>query len=601
MSAPTSRPPPLPAVLRLPVAMGRRLPAVIVLAGLLASSSGVALAQEPTRIEGLGSLSFQNSGAAEAQDAFLRGVLLLHSFEYEPAAEAFREAQELDPDFALAYWGEAMTHNHPVWNEKDRDAALEALARYGTTPEARAARAPTSRERAYLAAVDVLYGEGDKATLDTLYSREMERLVEDHPGDLEARLFHALSLLGLSRGDRDVPTYMEAGAIALDAFEVNPDHPGAAHYAIHSFDDPAHAVLAMDAARAYAAIAPQAAHAQHMTTHIFLARGMWDEVVEANERADAVTDRGLAARGLPPADCFHYNEWLLYGYQQQGRFADAEALALACLEEARGGEAGRYGRSPVRSFALMRNLHLADTRRWHGPVAAAELDLEGQPEAVRLMHAWGSGVAAVHRGHRREAEERLAELRRPDAADDGGWLGPYLPVWRGTLEAWLLADAGDLDGAVRAARAAAEHEASLPVDFGPPLAFKPARELEGELLLEAGRAEEAVAAFRFALRRTPRRVQALAGYARAAAATGRTERAEEAYRELAAILEDADPGSRERMRAVQWLRDHAGASAAETPMSGRALLRRIRERDDRRSRESRGDRMRTEVRKRVEP
>ncbi len=128
---------------------------------LLATIVVPAASQQLTHLDGLGSLSFPNSGAAEAQHDFLRGVLLLHSFEYGYAAEAFRRAQEIDPDFAMAYWGEAMTYTHPVWNQKDAAAASEALARYGPTPEARAAKAPTDRERAYLSAGAVLYGHGE--------------------------------------------------------------------------------------------------------------------------------------------------------------------------------------------------------------------------------------------------------------------------------------------------------------------------------------------------------------------------------------------------------------------------------------------------------
>ncbi|MEJ2320678.1 MAG: hypothetical protein P8Y21_15245, partial [Gemmatimonadales bacterium] len=184
--------------------------------------------QEPVHIEGLGSLYFPTSGNVEAQDDFLRGVLLMHSFEYDRAADAFRKAQEIDPGFAMAYWGEAMTHTHPVWNQKDAAAAREVLQRLAPTAEARLAKAPTDREKGYLAAVEVLYGEGDKPALDTLYAAEMERLAAAYPNDLEAQVFYALALLGLSQGDRDVPTYMEAGAIALAAFGENPDHPGAA-------------------------------------------------------------------------------------------------------------------------------------------------------------------------------------------------------------------------------------------------------------------------------------------------------------------------------------------------------------------------------------
>ena len=181
-----------------------------------------------TEITDLGSLDFPNSGAPEAQQAFARGVLLLHSFEYEDAREAFQEASEIDPDFALAFWGEAMTHNHPLWRQQDRDAALEALAGYAATARERAEKAPTEREAAYLAALETLYGEGDKVSRDFAYSEAMRRLAETYPDDLEARAFYALSILGTTQGERDFRVFMRAGAVAEEVFAANPNHPGAA-------------------------------------------------------------------------------------------------------------------------------------------------------------------------------------------------------------------------------------------------------------------------------------------------------------------------------------------------------------------------------------
>jgi len=534
--------------------MTLRLYSIVAPALVLLATAAPAASQEPTHIEGLGTLSFPNSGAPEAQHDFLRGVLLLHSFEYSYAAEAFRKAQRQDPDFAMAYWGEAMTYLHPVWNQKASDAALEALGRYAPTPAARAAKVPTERERAYLAAVDVLYGEGQKAALDTLYSIEMGKLAAAYPDDIDARAFYALSLLGLSQGDRDVPTYVEAGAIALAAFRENPGHPGAVHYTIHSFDDPTHAILAMDAARAYGPIAPDAAHAQHMTTHIFLARGMWDDVVEANIRADAVSDRNLAARDLPPTFCGHYNEWLMYGYQQQGRYTDAESLLMGCFAQAHDERLPSGMRqAATRSYTYMRSLNLADTRAWDGEPAMSEVDVGNSSVVPQLTQAWGSGVAALHRGDRPTAERHHAFLKDNGSNAEDEWESPYVPVWEGTLNAMLLADAGDADAALLAAKNAADYEASLPVDFGPPMAFKPARELEGEILLAHGRPEQALMAFQMALARTPNRILSLAGYARAAAAAGRADLAGNAYRTIADLLIGADVDLAEAKEAKAFL------------------------------------------------
>ncbi|MEJ2090177.1 MAG: hypothetical protein P8Y69_17295, partial [Gammaproteobacteria bacterium] len=201
-------------------------------------------AQEPR----LGSVDFSTSAEGTAHSLFLRGVLFLHSFEYQAAADAFRKAQAADPEFAMAYWGEAMTYNHALWNERDRARAVDVLARLAPMPSVRRAMAPTERERMFLDAVETLWAEGPKAERDTAYSEAMADLVRAFPDDVEARAFYALSLMGLSQGVRVIPTYMRAGAIALEILRDHPDHPGAAHYVIHAFDDPIHAPIALPAA-----------------------------------------------------------------------------------------------------------------------------------------------------------------------------------------------------------------------------------------------------------------------------------------------------------------------------------------------------------------
>src|SRR5688572_22068962 len=160
----------------------------------------------------VGQVNFENSGAAAAQAPFLRGLALLHNFQYPAAAAAFREAQAADPGFAMAFWGEAMTYNHPVWHEQDLAAARSALARLGPDPQGRRARARTERERLYLDAIETLYGEGSKEARDRAYSAAMETIHRRHPDDVDARAFYALSLLGLAHEGRDVPLYMRAAA-----------------------------------------------------------------------------------------------------------------------------------------------------------------------------------------------------------------------------------------------------------------------------------------------------------------------------------------------------------------------------------------------------
>jgi tetratricopeptide (TPR) repeat protein len=510
-------------------------------------------------VEGLGTVDFPVSATGEARRHFTRGVLLLHSFEYGDAAAAFRRAQEADPDFALAYWGEAMTYNHPLWRQQDRAAAQEALRGLAPTAEERRAMAATDREKAYLEAVEVLYGDGPKARRDTLYSRAMERLVARFPEDDEARAFYALSLLGLNQGERDVPTFVRAGAIALELFEEHPRHPGAVHYAIHSFDDPTHAPLGLEAARAYSEIAPRAAHAQHMTSHIFLALGMWEDVVEANEAAARTTARD-AGHDLELHPCGHYAEWLVYGYLQQGRPSAARGIIENCAALPADG-----GGSPG-SVARMRALYLVDTGAWDGPVAGLELDPAALPSRWRLAARFGDGLAAARRGEREAAREALSGLEgeidglREGLAADGR-------VMARTLRAAALSESGDTERALEVARRAAELAEEQAVPYGPPSTYKPPRELEGEILLDAGRPEEARTAFRRALRRTPRRARSLLGLARAAAASGHTAEAARAYAEVEAVWSRAEEGWPGLREAREYLAEHGRPDAGGEPVA----------------------------------
>ena len=478
----------------------------------------------------LGTIDFPTSGAPAAQPAFVRGVLLLHSFEYRDAALAFREAQRIDSGFALAYWGEAMTYTHPIWNEQDLDAGQAVLQRLGPTPGARRAKAPTPREQAYLAAVEVLYGRGSKPGRDTAYSAAMGRLAAAYPSDREAQVFYALSLLGLSQGVRDVPTYLRAAAIAERVFRANPQHPGAAHILIHCYDDPVHAARGLPAARAYSTIAPDAAHAQHMTTHIFLALGMWDQVVSQNEIAS-----GRDRTAWTP---HHYTHWLGYGYLQQGRYRDA----WRHLELMRRNTDWGTGRG-VAVLAQMRADYIINTEQWDSPSLRWPIDLSHANSRAQAEDAFVIGFSALKRGDRAGAERALADLAalnrlRPAA---GSYVDPVPEI----LDRELQAAARQAEGAVEEAISLTHHvaalEDSMPLEFGPPGVVKPSHELLGEMLLRVGRPREAQAEFARALRLAPKRALSLLGLARAATAAGDGKAAAQAYGELRQIWHGADP------------------------------------------------------------
>jgi tetratricopeptide (TPR) repeat protein len=464
----------------------------------------------------LGTIEFANSGAAAAQASFELGVLLLHSFEYADAAEAFRRAQSIDEAFALAYWGEAMTYNHPLWQQQDGEAALAALARYDGDPA-------SDRERMYLAAVRELYGEGTKAERDRRYMEAMRRLHEAHPDDAEAQAFYALSILGLTDGTRDFANYMRAAATASPVFEANPDHPGAAHYIIHSFDDPIHAPLGLPAAKAYGAIAPDAGHAQHMTSHIFLAMGMWDDVIRANINATTVQDRGRAAQGLTPNHCGHYSSWLAYGYLMKERWQQAEQAMDRCQ-----GSQARPDPDDRGYYAGMRARQVIDSGDW----AATDrwtFDVSDAPRAQR-GYDFTTAYAALQRGDLSTGREILTRLRGQDQEL------PRLRIQEMELEALLARAEGNLARAVELLTEAADLEASLPFEFGPPASLKPPHELLGEVLLDAGRAAEAVQAFRTSLEITPLRTPSMRGLARAADAAGMDTLASETGQRIAAIV-----------------------------------------------------------------
>ncbi len=477
----------------------------------------------------LGRIDFPASATPEAHREFVTGVLWMHSFEYPRAAAAFQRSQRLDPGFALAYWGEAMTHTHPVWNEQDLPAARAVLARLAPTPAARRERAPTHREQMYLEAAEVLYGDGSKAQRDTLYAAAMERLVRQHPDDLEAKAFYALALIGLSQGVRDTATYRRAAAWADTVFAANPEHPGAAHYLIHAWDDPDHANLGLPAARAYRTIAPDAAHAQHMTTHIFLALGMWEEVVSQNTVAMDLTAR------VPG----HYTSWLHYGLLQQGRIAEAEAF----LDEMRVNmESQRLRREG--GLAWMRLAHVLTTDRWGDGPALWVIDVEGLPAEAQAPELYFRGLAAFQVQHvagldsARGAMARLRDALHAEAPEDP-FLSP-LEVQLLELAAYRQLAGGRRTEAIATLRRAAGIQERLPMEFGPPNVTQPSHEFLGQLLAASNPAG-AVRAFQGALELAPGRALSLLGLARSARAAGQAAVARRAVEQWEAQAAGADP------------------------------------------------------------
>ena len=519
----------------------------------------------------LGTITFPTSGTAAAQPAFLEGVKALHSFQFDEAADAFRRAQKADPNFALAYWGEAMSHNHPLWAQQDAEAAKKALEKLAPTHEARLAKAKLPKEKALLEAMQVLYfSPGDKLARDKAYSETMAELHERWPDDHEIATFYALSLLGTVRpGDTGFRRQALAASIMLKVFDQNPKHPGAAHFVIHSFDDPDHAVLALPAANVYAKIAPAAAHALHMPSHIYVQLGMWQRVAASNTDAYKAATDLIKRMNLPEGrEDFHTLSWLAYANLMLGQYDEAKRnLELARATADRNPNA----RNVRNGYLAMRARHILETGQWEkialDGVAPSGGDAHAHMPGMANMpqydpsNAWVfiAGVSAAKLGDVAAAEAAAARLAAPrEKASTGGnaYAAREVSILEKEVTALARLAAGRKDEAVRLAKEAADIEPTTNAPSGPPDPMKPALELYGEMLLETDRPGEAVAAFEQSLLRTPKRTPSLLGLARALVKAGKPEQAREHYAELA-NMPGAAPTSPAVREAQKFLKERS--------------------------------------------
>ena len=465
----------------------------------------------------------ETSANAAAREPFARGLALLHNFEYGYAAEEFRRAQAADPGFVMAYWGEAMTHNHSLWDNQDRDAALAALAKLGATPAERLAKARNEAERKWLEAVETLYGEGMKEERDLAYLAKMRAMLAARPDDIDVRAFTGLAVLASSHGGRQLPLYMEAAGLLELGFMTHEMHPGILHYLIHSYDDPVHAPLGQRMAERYAVVAPDAGHAQHMVSHIFHALADWPAVERANVNADAVVDRQRTAQGREPSSCGHYNEWLAYALLQQGK--DAGPMLAECRAQAEAqiaeGPKNRLGFGPASSYSGMAMWNGVATGQWAPP-------LEGMGDGF-LLARFDQAYSRLMRAGEDLSEVALAlaqmkalalEIDQALTAESpyDTWVRPWMVRQVAQGEALLVLAEGRTDDGLSLLRAAAEQESATPVVYGPPPVGKPGWEILGERLAAAGRHEEAADAYRQALAFAPGRKRSMDGLARAQAA-----------------------------------------------------------------------------------
>lgn len=494
------------------------------------------------------------ASADHAGPQFQRGLTALHNFEYEEANEAFRQAQKIDPQFALAYWGEALTYYQVLWRNEDVSAARRALAGLAPTASARAAKAGSAREKGLLAAAEILFGEGDPSTRHARYAEAMGKLSASHPDDPDIASLYALALMGTA--SRSLIGYSEAhdlhqpglagsdiqqrvATILERVLASHPQHPGALHYLIHDYDDPAHAQRALPAARAYAKVAGGSSHALHMPAHVFLQLGLWSEAAAADRAAYTTSNEWVTRKSLGPAmRNYHALSWLQYELLQTGRYREAwetigqlESVVKASGALSPGG--GSSSPQPLLSdLSSMRARYVIEARRWD--LLAHSRDFGNANELFAI------GISAVRTGDSRTADQVRQALAERSLAAQEGDLRPAIAILEREVAALIDLASGRRDDAVEILRAAAKAESELPPPLGLPAPVKPAPELLGEVLLEIGRPRDAVEPFERALERNANRSLSVLGLARAAAALGDSTTARRRYQQLLANYAGAD-------------------------------------------------------------
>jgi hypothetical protein len=518
-----------------------------------------AAAQEHSHLGGadakLGTVHFQTSCTAKAQPQFDRAVALLHSFEFGPAISGFDAALAADPDCAVAFWGIALSRwGNPFAPGLKPTTALEkghaAIERADTNPP------KTQRERDYIAAVAHLYDDLDPASQPkrvNAYSEAMGAVAAKYPADTEASIFYALSLsMSADLNDKSYAKQLKAGAILEKLFAKQPQHPGLAHYIIHSYDFPPLAPRALNAARSYAKIAPDAPHALHMPSHIFTRVGSWDESIETN-----IAARAAAKREYSPAEQLHASDYLVYAYLQSGRDREASEIVnqLAEMLSAVKPDAAQTGAAPALAGYYAAAAIPARYALEHGDwAAAAKIEPRSTPIPYADAMSWfARGMGAAHMGdvaRARESAKALDEIRLKLASAQEPYWSRQVEIQEINVLAWTSLAEKNTEDALMRMRAAVEKEDATEKSVITPGPIAPARELLGEMLLQLDRPADALKEFETTMAKEPNRFRALYGAARAAKLAGNQAAARKYSAELLKICAKADqPGRTELAEA----------------------------------------------------
>lgn len=501
--------------------------------------------------EQLGTVHFPVSCTAEAQKTFEKGVALLHSFWYEEAEKTFEEVQKQDPKCVMSAWGQAMSSWHQLWNRPDATTIKQAET---ILKKAEATPAPTDRERGYLEAIVAFYSKSDKMDHEArarAYSAAMEKLYEKYPDDHEATAFYALSLLA-SEPDHDTTfaNRKKAGPILEKLFAIEPNHPGVAHYLIHTYDKPQLADLGLPAARRYAQIAPVAPHALHMPSHIFARLGMWQDDINSNLASIAATRRSAAMHMGGEGHQFHAMDFLVYAYLQTGREADAlkvidEVKAMPAMHD-------MYGMGfDIRTWALATYEARYALELHHWDEAASLAPVSGGDSVDNATTYWARAIGAARSGNVKQAQADIQQIkaaRKAVLAKKKNDEAEAIENAKTEATAWLNYAGGKRDAALAALRTLADKEEATGGEAGRDI---PAREMLADMLLDMKRGDQALAEYKASLKFAPKRFNSLYGAAQAAEMARQASQAGEYYAQLVKVCEGSDSSRPELAKAKQ--------------------------------------------------
>jgi hypothetical protein len=528
-----------------------------ILANAALSGAASLSAQDHGHRERLGRVSFPVSCGPEAQRRFQRAMAVLHSFWWEEGERAFGAVLAADSTCAMAHWGRALN----AWGNPFAGGPTGPGLALGSEAAVLAAAwpLPTPREQGFVNAAAALYrnpqATSHAARLQS-YADTLARLHRDFPEDVEVTIYYALALVATApRTDTTYAQQKRAIALLDPLYERYPDHPGLAHYIIHSTDTPALASLGLNAARRYARIAPDAPHAQHMPSHIFVRLGLWDETVSANWHSfDAGKAHARASgTGSSPHE-LHALDYAVYGYLQRGQdsaarraIAIGESLQVVLLTNP---VVAEYNRTAMAARLPLERGDWAAAAAYPAPQA-------GDSGVAVILRRFTRAVGAARSGNAAAARAEVAALdaaARLMARRQETYWSRVAEIKRDAAKAWVLFAAGDTAGGLALAAAAADTEEVTDKHPVTPAELLPARELQADMLFAAGRYREALAAYRATLEREPRRARSFFGAGRAAQLAGDREAAVKAYREYMKAMEPGDGSRPELATARAFLR-----------------------------------------------